>query len=87
VASLYLEDDDGDDGHLGAEPREESLQLTALTNQVAVHHDGDQAHGLHRRLREEGEFKVRVFFMTAKSKITILTVIVCSSLERVNILY
>lgn len=47
----YLEDDDGDDGHLGTEPRKEPLQLAALTDQVTVHYDGNQAHPLHRRLR------------------------------------
>lgn len=38
---LYLQDDDGDDGHLWTQPREEALQLTALTNQVTVHDDGN----------------------------------------------
>lgn len=38
---LYLEDDDGDDGHFRAEPRKEPLQLSTLTNQVAIHYDGD----------------------------------------------
>lgn len=46
----YLEDDDGDDGHLRAEPREETLQLTTLTNQVTIHYDGNQTHGFHRSL-------------------------------------
>lgn len=47
----HLEDDDGDDGHLRTEPRKEPLQLTALTNQVTVHYDGNQTHDLHRSLR------------------------------------
>lgn len=46
----YLKDDDGDDGHLRTEPREETLQLTALTNQVTIHYDRDQPHGFHRSL-------------------------------------
>lgn len=46
----YLEDDDRDDGNLWAEPREETLKLTTLTNQVTIHYDGNQAHGFHRRL-------------------------------------
>lgn len=50
-ALWYLQDDNRDDGHLRTEPREEPLQLTALTNQVTVHYDGNQAHGFHRRLR------------------------------------
>ena len=50
---MYLQDDDGDDGHLGAEPGEETLELAALSNQVTVDDDGDQTHGLHGRLRRE----------------------------------
>lgn len=46
----YLENDDGDDGHLRAEPGEEALQLTALANQVTVHYDGNQPHNFHHRL-------------------------------------
>ena len=46
----YLQDDDGDDGHLRAEPREETLQLTTLANQVTVHYDGNQPHSFHHRL-------------------------------------
>lgn len=52
-ASLYLQDDDGDDGHLRAEPGEEPLQLTTLANQVTVHNDGNQAHGFHYRLQTD----------------------------------
>lgn len=51
----YLQDDDGDDGHLGAEPGEEPLQLAALTNQVAVDDDGDETHGFHGRLHRATE--------------------------------
>lgn len=57
----YLEDDDGDDGHLRTEPGEEPLQLTALTNQVTVHHDGNQAHDLHRLLRRRKTSRFVVF--------------------------
>lgn len=46
----YLEDDDGDDGHLRTEPRKEPLQLTALADQVTVHDDGNQTHDLHGAL-------------------------------------
>lgn len=51
----YLQQDDGDDGHLGTQPGEETLQLPALTNQIAVDDDGDQAHGLHGSLQRERE--------------------------------
>lgn len=49
----YLEDDNGDDCHLWAEPREETLQLTTLTNQVTINNNGNQAHGFHCSLEEE----------------------------------
>lgn len=51
----HLQQDDGDDGHLGTQPGEETLQLPALTNQIAVDDDGDQAHGLHGSLQRERE--------------------------------
>jgi len=48
----YLQHHDGDDGSLGAEPGEEALELPALGDQVAVDHDGQDAHGLHHLLQE-----------------------------------
>lgn len=51
----YLEDDDRDYGHLRAEPREETLQLTTLTNQVAIYYDGNQSHGFHGSLEWRGK--------------------------------
>lgn len=59
----YLEDDDGDDGHLRTEPGKEPLQLTALTNQVTVHYDGNQTHDLHRSLSRRKTSSLVVFHL------------------------
>lgn len=48
----YLQHHHGDDGSLGAEPGEEALELPTLGDQVAVDHDGQDAHGLHHLLQE-----------------------------------
>ena len=58
----YLQQDDGDDGHLRAQPGEQTLELPTLTNQVTVNNDGYQAHGLHSSLMErerERELKIK----------------------------
>ena len=48
--STYLQQDNGDDGHLRTQPGEQTLELPTLTNQVTVNNNGYQAHGLHRSL-------------------------------------
>lgn len=60
LAAFYLQYHDGDDDHLWAQPGEETLQLTTLANEVTVHHDGYQAHGLHCSLHTERE-EIKIF--------------------------